>query len=90
MRTNVEENDLFGKIVAEKFEPKPWAHTILVPLQGFSLLDRKGSGHHKMSMDGTMTGEWYRQEADLALINSLKTISRPFKGLIKGNGSSHQ
>ena len=25
-----------------------------------------------MSMDGTITGEWYDPEADLALINSLK------------------
>ncbi len=83
LRTNVEKNDLFGKIVAEKVNRSRGPTTILVPLQGFSLLDRKGSGHHKMSMDGTMTGEWYGQEADLALINSLKQYLDLSKVLLK-------
>jgi uncharacterized protein (UPF0261 family) len=72
MRTNVEENHLFGKVIANKLNKSCGPTAILIPLKGFSALDRKGSGRYKMSMKGTMTGEWYDPEADLALIDSLK------------------
>ena len=72
MRTSVEENILFGKVVADKLNKSRGPTALLVPRHGFSALDRKGSGRHKMNMDGTITGEWYDPEADLALIDSLK------------------
>jgi uncharacterized protein (UPF0261 family) len=72
MRTTVEENILFGKVIADKLNKSCGPTAFLVPRNGFSALDRKGSGRHKMSMDGTITGEWYDPEADLALIDSLK------------------
>jgi len=72
MRTNIEENILFGKVIADKLNRSRGLAALLVPRKGFSALDRKGSGRHKMSMDGTITGEWFDPEADLALINSLK------------------
>lgn len=72
MRTNAEENNLFGKVIANKLNKSCGPTAILIPLKGFSALDRKGSGRYKMSMEGTMTGEWYDPEVDLALTNSLK------------------
>ena len=72
MRTNAEENNLFGKVIANKLNKSCGPTAILIPLKGFSALDRKGSGRYKMSMEGTMTGEWYDPDADLALTNSLK------------------
>ena len=83
MRTNVEENDLFGKIVAEKMNRSRGPATILVPLEGFSLFDRKGGGHRLASMDGTIRGDWYDREADLALVNSLKKHLDRSKVLLK-------
>ena len=72
MRTNVEENHLFGKVIANKLNKSCGPTALLIPRKGFSALDRKGSGRQQMSLDGTLTGEWYDPEADLALINSLK------------------
>ena len=72
MRTNVEENHLFGKVIADKLNKSCGPTALLIPRKGFSALDRKGSGRQQMSLDGTLTGEWYDPEADLALINSLK------------------
>jgi uncharacterized protein (UPF0261 family) len=72
MRTNVEENHLFGKVIANKLNNSCGPTALLVPRNGFSALDRGGSGRHKMSLDGTIRGEWYDPEADLALIASLK------------------
>jgi uncharacterized protein (UPF0261 family) len=72
MRTSVEENHLFGKVIANKLNKSCGPTALLIPRNGFSALDRKGSGRQKTSLDGTITGEWYDAEADLALINSLK------------------
>jgi uncharacterized protein (UPF0261 family) len=72
MRTNVEENHLFGKVIANKLNKSCGPTALLVPRNGFSALDREGSGRHKLSLEGTIRGEWYDPEADLALIDSLK------------------
>ena len=83
MRTNVEENSLLGKVIANKLNGSCGPTALLAPRQGFSALDRQGSGRHKMSMDGKITGEWYDPEADLALIHSLKQHLDPSRVLFK-------
>jgi uncharacterized protein (UPF0261 family) len=72
MRTSSEENALIGRTVAEKLNQSRGPTTVLIPLRGFSLLDREGARHQLVSMDGTIRGDWYDREADLSLVNSLK------------------
>jgi uncharacterized protein (UPF0261 family) len=72
MRTNIEENELFGKVVASKLNKSCGPVAVLVPLKGFSALDRKGSGRYQVSMDGATRKDWHDPETDLALINSLR------------------
>ena len=83
MRTNVEENNLFGKVIANKLNKSCGPTALLVPRNGFSALDREGSGRHKMSLDGTIRGEWYDPGADLALIDSLKEHLDPSRVLLQ-------
>jgi len=64
--------NLLGKIIAEKVNQTRGPTAILVPLQGFSLGDRKGGERRKTTIDGKIIGDWYDPEADFALINSLR------------------
>jgi uncharacterized protein (UPF0261 family) len=72
MRSNVVENRLLGEIVANKLNQSTGPAVVLLPLRGFSSLDREGGGYRKTAMNGTITGEWYDQEANFTLIQSLK------------------
>jgi uncharacterized protein (UPF0261 family) len=72
MRTNVEENWMFGEVLANKLNKSRGPTAILVPLKGFSALDREGGVHRTAKMDGTVVGNWFNKEADFALIDSLR------------------
>jgi uncharacterized protein (UPF0261 family) len=59
MRTNVEENQRLGEIIAEKLNASRGPVTVLLPLHGLSMI-------------GKPNGPFHSAEADLALFTSLK------------------
>ncbi len=71
MRTNQEENKRLGKIIAHKLNGTIGPAAIIIPKKGFSSLDRRG-GKKMTKIDGTVSGEWYDEEADSALVESIK------------------
>ena len=71
MRTNVEENRILGKRIAEKLNMSVGPAAIIIPMKGFSVLDRAG-GKKRTTIDGTVAGEWHDEAANGALIESLK------------------
>lgn len=71
MRTNVEENQILGKRIAEKLNGSVGPAAIIIPRKGFSVLDRAG-GNKKTTIDGTVSGEWHDEAANAALIESIK------------------
>lgn len=64
MRTNVEESRRLGEIIAEKLNPSTGPVTVLLPLQGLSMIDSPG-------------GPFWWPEADAALFGALKAALRP-------------
>jgi uncharacterized protein (UPF0261 family) len=46
MRTNVEENERLGKIIAEKLNVSRGPVTVLLPLQGLSVIGKPGGPFH--------------------------------------------
>lgn len=71
MRTNMEENRILGRRIAEKLNRSQGPVAVIIPRKGFSALDRAGA-RRKTRMDGTDAGEWYDEEADGALIRAVK------------------
>jgi uncharacterized protein (UPF0261 family) len=71
MRTNVEENRILGKRIAEKLNVSMGPAAIIIPWKGFSVLDQAW-GKKMTAIDGTITGEWHDEAADAALIESIK------------------
>ncbi|MBW2065511.1 MAG: Tm-1-like ATP-binding domain-containing protein [Deltaproteobacteria bacterium] len=71
MRTNVEENQVLGERIAKKLNRSAGPCAIIIPRKGFSALDVAG-GKKKTDIEGKITGEWHDQEANSALIDSLK------------------
>lgn len=71
MRTNVEENRVLGKILAEKANRSKGPAAIIIPLRGFSHLDRPG-GPRMTTLNGVDSGDWHDEVADSALIDSIK------------------
>jgi uncharacterized protein (UPF0261 family) len=59
MRTNIEENSRLGEIMAEKLNMSKAPVTVLIPLQGWSMIDADG-------------GDFWWPEADEAFVKSLK------------------
>ena len=59
-----EEMALFGKVVAEKLNKATGPTAVIIPKRGFSARDRAGD-------------EWHEPEANLALIEALKTSIEP-------------
>ena len=72
MRTNVEENQILGKQMAEKLNVSVGPAAIIVPQKGFSALDRAG-GKKMTRIDGRISGDWHDDKVNSALIESLKT-----------------
>jgi uncharacterized protein (UPF0261 family) len=64
MRTNIEENRQLGRILAGKLNRSTGPVTVLLPLQGVSMLDSPG-------------GAFWWPEADHALFGALKAALRP-------------
>jgi uncharacterized protein (UPF0261 family) len=64
MRTNVEENQRLGVILAEKLNLSTGPVTVLLPLRGLSMIDSDG-------------GAFWWPEADQALFRALKENLRP-------------
>lgn len=71
MRTNLEENRILGKRIAEKLNMSVGPAAVIIPMKGFSVLDRAG-GKKRTTIDGTVAGEWHDEAANGALIESLK------------------
>lgn len=71
MRTNVEENKILGKKIAEKVNASKGPAAIMIPRKGFSALDRAG-GKKMTAIDGTVTGDWHDETANFALIDTIK------------------
>jgi uncharacterized protein (UPF0261 family) len=71
MRTNVEENRILGKRIAEKLNVTVGPAAIIIPRKGFSVLDRAG-GKKMTTIDGKVSGEWHDEAANAALIESIK------------------
>ncbi len=63
MRTNIEENEQLGKLMAERINKSTAPVTVLLPLKGISMIDAPGQPF------------WW-PEADQALFNSLKASLR--------------
>jgi uncharacterized protein (UPF0261 family) len=64
MRTNVEENQQLGRVIAEKLNASRGPVTIVLPGGGLSMIDTPGQPFH-----------W--PEADSALFTSLRSNLRP-------------
>jgi uncharacterized protein (UPF0261 family) len=71
MRTDVDENRILGKIIAEKANRSTGPVAIIIPLKGFSALDRLG-GPKMTTIEGSISGEWHDEMANSALIDSIK------------------
>ena len=71
MRTDVEENRILGKTLAEKVNRSTGPAAIVIPLKGFSALDRSG-GAKMTTFEGSVSGEWHDETANSALIESIK------------------
>ncbi|MBW2208145.1 MAG: Tm-1-like ATP-binding domain-containing protein [Deltaproteobacteria bacterium] len=71
MRTNAEESRILGKRIAEKLNRSKGPAGVIVPLKGFSAVDSPG-GKRKTRIDGSDAGEWYDEEANGALIESVR------------------
>ncbi|MBW1946215.1 MAG: Tm-1-like ATP-binding domain-containing protein, partial [Deltaproteobacteria bacterium] len=71
MRTNTEESRILGKRIAEKLNRSKGPAGVIVPLKGFSAVDSPG-GKRKTRIDGSDAGEWYDEEANGALIESVR------------------
>jgi uncharacterized protein (UPF0261 family) len=72
MRTNREENEILGKSIAQKLNGTMGPAAVIIPKKGFSSLDRRG--WKKMTkIDGAVSGEWYDEGIDSALVESIKT-----------------
>ena len=71
MRTSVEESRILGERIAMKANKAKGPTAILVPLRGFSALDRPG-GKKRVSVDGKVRGDWHDPAANRALIDALK------------------
>jgi len=71
MRTDVDENRILGKIIAEKANRSTGPVAIIIPLKGFSALDRLG-GPKMTIIEGSISGEWHDEMANSALIDSIK------------------
>jgi len=63
MRTNIEENEQLGKLMAERINKSTAPVTVLLPLKGISMIDAPDQPF------------WW-PEADQALFNSLKASLR--------------
>lgn len=72
MRTNVDENRILGKTIAEKANRSTGPVAIIIPLKGFSALDRSG-GPKMTTIDGSISGEWHDEMVNSALIESIKS-----------------
>jgi len=71
MRTNIEENQTLGKIVAEKANRSVGNTAIVIPRKGFSALDCVG-GSKTTTIDGSASGDWHDEAANAALIDSIR------------------
>jgi uncharacterized protein (UPF0261 family) len=71
MRTNVEENRILGKTIAEKVSRSTGPAAIVIPLKGFSALDRSG-GPKMTTIEGSVAGEWHDEVANSALVDSIR------------------
>ena len=71
MRTNVEDNEIIGKQIAEKLNAGRGPVTVMIPRKGFSALDRAGA-KQMTAIDGTVTGDWHDEAANAALIESIR------------------
>ncbi len=83
MRTNAAESEILGRKIAEKANASTGPACIVIPLKGFSALDRAG-GKQRTTMDGSPVGDWYDPEANLALISAIRRhLDRSKVGLIE-------
>ena len=71
MRTDAAENEILGRRIAEKVNASAGPATVIIPLKGFSGLDRVG-GKQKSTLDGNGAGDWHDPEANRALVHSLR------------------
>jgi uncharacterized protein (UPF0261 family) len=72
MRTNEEESRILGERIAQKASMSTGPTAVIIPLKGFSALDREG-GKQMVSLDGKVTGEWHDKAANQALIDSIRS-----------------
>jgi uncharacterized protein (UPF0261 family) len=71
MRTNVEENRILGKTIAEKANRSTGPAAIIIPKKGFSALDRLG-GPKMTTIDGSVSRDWHDEVVNSALVDSIK------------------
>jgi len=71
MRTDVKENRILGKVLAEKANRSKGPAAIIIPLKGFSHLDRPG-GPQMTTIEGLASGDWHDEVANAALIDSIE------------------
>ncbi len=73
MRTNEEENRILGRTIAEKANRSTGPAAIIIPLKGFSALDRSG-GPKMTTIDGSVSGDWHDYVVNSALVESIKDL----------------
>ncbi|MFC1983968.1 Tm-1-like ATP-binding domain-containing protein [Chloroflexota bacterium] len=72
MRANEEENKALGTLFAQRLNRAKGPTTLIVPLRGFSDLDRDG-GPMGTTLDGTPVRPWYYPEANRAFVQAVKS-----------------
>jgi uncharacterized protein (UPF0261 family) len=72
MRTNEEESRILGERIAHKANISTGPTAVILPLKGFSALDRPG-GKQRVSLNGKVAGDWHDETANRALIDSIRS-----------------
>jgi uncharacterized protein (UPF0261 family) len=78
MRANEQESRELGRIMAQKLNGAQGPVLVLIPLQGFSLLDDK-DGPPVLPYEGSPPGSWYDAAANRAFVDALKKNRRDFE-----------
>lgn len=72
IRTNKEESIKLGKVFANKVNIAKGPTVVIIPLRGWSILDKKGK-YNTVYLDGKPTGrKWYNEEANISFVESLE------------------
>ena len=72
MRANEEENKSLGTLFAQRLSRAKGPTALVIPLRGFSNLDRDG-GPMGITLDGMPVRPWYYPEANRAFVQAAKS-----------------